>query len=446
MTRAATIILSIMVAAGPRSAQAQPAAEVVVRPRAAPGPLDNPLKGWCVYTDAGKIVLPYSMVYRYVSWKELEPAEGRYAFEEWERKTWDVPEARGKHVVFRVYVDYPGKAPGLPPWLAAKGVRQTRYADHGGGLSPDYDDPNLVAGLARLIEALGRRYDNHPRVAFIEAGLLGFWGEWHTWPVEKLAPSKETERVVLEAYRKAFPRKVVMARLARDDAGRHDWLGFHDDLFPEDTDGDEPWTFLAALRRSGRTENWRRAAIGGEMVPNAARRWLGPDLDRTTEMIDRGHFSWIGPYGPALERSGSPEFRKRADALVRRMGYQFRIVEARHPAAIEPGGRFRFSLEIENEGVAPFYYPWPVELLILDRGRGVNGKIPIEVDIRGWVPGTNQVGVDLVAPELRAGTCTLALGIRDPWTGEPAIRFANNLRTAYGCALLSTVEVKPASK
>ena len=44
----------------------------VTRPTPSPGPLDNPLKGYCLYTTAGKIHRPYSMVFQYVSWKELE--------------------------------------------------------------------------------------------------------------------------------------------------------------------------------------------------------------------------------------------------------------------------------------------------------------------------------------------------------------------------------------
>ncbi len=82
---------------------------VVTRPASAPGPLDNPLKGYCLYTNAGEIHRPYSMIFQYVSWKELEPIEGRYAFEDWEKKKWSHPRANGKHVVLRVYVDYPKK-------------------------------------------------------------------------------------------------------------------------------------------------------------------------------------------------------------------------------------------------------------------------------------------------------------------------------------------------
>ena len=38
----------------------------IIHPEAAPGPLDNPLKGYCVCIDAGKIHRPHSMVYFYV--------------------------------------------------------------------------------------------------------------------------------------------------------------------------------------------------------------------------------------------------------------------------------------------------------------------------------------------------------------------------------------------
>ena len=103
------------------------------RPAAASGPLDNPLKGYCLYTNAGKIHRPYSMVFQYVSWRELEPIEGKYTFEDWEKKDWNHPRAKDKHLVLRVYVDYPSKPSGLPEWLRAKGVKESSYQEYGGG-------------------------------------------------------------------------------------------------------------------------------------------------------------------------------------------------------------------------------------------------------------------------------------------------------------------------
>lgn len=413
--------------------------DVVVRPPPGPGPLDNPLKGWCPYTDAGEIRQPYSMVFLYVPWSELEPRQGEYQFDSWE-KTWDVDAARGRHVIFRVYVDYPSLASGLPQWLRESGVKETPYKDHGGGASPDYNDPKMVAGLERLIEALGRRYNKHPRIAFIQMGLLGFWGEWHTWPREEMYASPQTERRIIDAYRKAFPDKSLMVRYARDYAGRQPWIGFHDDMFPQDTDNGKDWSFLAGLRASGRTGNWKRAVVGGEMVPNKARRWLGPDHETTTTMLERAHFTWVGPYCPALERSRDEEFRLRSEALVRRMGYEFQVTELKHAAAAKADASIEISLQGRNNGVAPFYYPWPVEWALLDSSGKAVASQKTDWDVRTWLPGTfaekAKIKFDVPPGEYR-----LSLGIRDPWQDRPAIRFANRLQVAGGWTMLSKLKI-----
>jgi hypothetical protein len=103
-----------------------------IRLVAASGPLDNPLKGWCPYTDAGPIHQPYSMVFKYISWRELEPTPGDYRFDEWEA-TWDQGLGRDRHVIFRVYIDYPSKPSGLPQWVRDLGVEERPYEVYGGG-------------------------------------------------------------------------------------------------------------------------------------------------------------------------------------------------------------------------------------------------------------------------------------------------------------------------
>ena len=434
-------LLGLLSMTGGLDATTEP--DVVVRPEPAPGPLDNPLKGWSPYADAGPIRQPYSMVFHYAPWKDLEPEEGRYAFDRWEQRSWSVPQATGKHVVLRVYIDYPSRPSGLPAWLRDKGVKLTPYTDHGGGLSPDYDDPLMVAAMERLIGAMGRRYDGDPRVAFVELGLLGFWGEWHTWPQGKLYAGKETERRVINSYRRAFPHKILLARYARDAAASQSWLGFHDDMFPEDTDNGRDWSFLAGLRKSGRSDNWERAAIGGEMEPHRAKKWLGEGFEQSVGMVERGHFTWVGPYCPALDASVSPEFRGRSEALVRRMGYQFRLAEIRHPVSVAAGGTLPVTIRGENQGVAPFYYPWPVELALIDEAGKLAGRWPLRCDVRAWLPGPFGVdaGVEVHAP---AGRYRLALGIIDPWTGRPSVAFANDLPRHEGWTVLSEVAVGPA--
>ncbi len=408
---------------------------------AGPGPLDNPLKGWCPYTTAGPVNQPYSMVYQYVSWKDLEPTEGHYAFDEWEKKSWETPLAKGKHIVFRVFIDYPHQPSGLPGWLVSKGVKQTPYSDYGGGMAPDYDDPRMLRAMERLIAALGSRYDGNPRIAFIEMGLLGYWGEWHTYPRSELFASLATQQRVLEAAHEAFPHKIIMTRYPSNYAGRQPWIGFFDDMLPEDTDGPEDWKFLPGMRRSGRAENWKRAALGGEMVPHAAHKWLGTDYDHTLKMVEKAHFTWFGPYCPALERSQSPDFIKASQSLVRRMGYEFQLADIRHADTIRQGDPLDVIVSGENIGVAPFYYPWPVELALIDAQGKFTENYQADVDIRKWLPGHFQFHIAPIA-KAAPGQYKLALGIRDPWIGNPSISFANNLPRQDGWTILSKVTIK----
>jgi hypothetical protein len=413
--------------------------DVIVKPLPAPGPLDNPLKGWCPYTDAGEINQPYSMVFQYVPWSKLEPREGDFQFEAWE-KSWNVDAARDKHIIFRVFVDYPSLPSGLPAWLRTAGVNEVAYQEHGGGVSPDYNDPKLVAAMERFIDALGKRYNKHPRIAFIQLGLLGFWGEWHTWPRGEMYASPQTEQCIIDAYRRAFPDKSLMVRYARDHAGQQPWIGFHDDMFPQDTDNGKDWSFLAGIRDAGRTGNWKRAVVGGEMVPNQAKRWLGQDYETTFTMLQRAHFSWVGPYCPALERSQDPAFRDRSETLVRSMGYEFQLTELRHPGVAKANENIRISLSGNNTGVAPFYYPWPVEWALLDSTGKVLTAQKTDWDLRNWLPGPFAADAE-VEFDVPAGEYQLALGIRDPWQNRPAIKFANRLQPIDGWTVVSTLRI-----
>ena len=69
--------------------------------------------------------------------------------------------------------------------------------------------------LTRFIAELGKRYDGDARIGFITAGLLGTWGEWHTYPRTELMADKSVQNEVLQAYSSAFkktPRAYSVSR------------------------------------------------------------------------------------------------------------------------------------------------------------------------------------------------------------------------------------------
>lgn len=412
-----------------------------IYPASAPGPLNNPFKGWCTYPDAGAITQPYSMVFLYVPWKELEPARGQYAFDAWERKTWNTAAARGKHIVFRVYIDYPSRASGMPDWLRREGVKMNPYKEEGGGESPDYDDPRMVDAMLRLIDALGKRYNSNPRIAFVEFGLLGFWGEWHTYPRTELFAKESTVIKVLDAAHRAFPDKMVMNRYPAGYGGQQKWLGFFDDYFPEDTDGKEDWKFLPRLRASGRQEAWKTVPFGGEMVPQAAKRLLGGGFADMMKQVENTHFSWVGPYSPAIAGITEPELLANSQAMVRRMGYEYRLETIRLPSTLQRGKSIDLEVRGRNQGVAPFYYPWPVEFALATVQGRIVQRWTADTDIRTWLPGEFHFRSD-ERIAVKPAAYRLLLGIQDPWTKKPAIAFANALPRREGWTELARVQIQ----
>jgi hypothetical protein len=161
--------------------------------------------------------------------------------------------------------------------------------------------------------------------------------------------------------------------------------------------------------------------------------------------VDRSHFSWVGPYGPALEAETSDTFIARSDQLVRQMGYQFRLTEIRRSRSVVPGARCTVILKGVNEGVAPFYYPWPIKLAWLDAQGTVLSSVQLKDDVRKWLPGKFELKASLVTP-VKSGTYQLGFGIEDPWLRKPSIRLANKLPTMEGWTILGQIELKPKRK
>ena len=116
------------------------------------------------------------------------------------------------------------------------------------------------------------------------------------------------------------------------------------------------------------------------------------------------------------------------------------------------------SFDVTNTGSSPFYYPWPVQVALLDP----NTHAPVwtsvleEVDIRSWLPGDNyevEVGHYTDAPETNLvsarlnvegvpqGEYIVGLTILDPAGMLPSVRFANVEAFQGGYTILGSVGV-----
>ncbi len=466
-----------------RSTAAQLAADAQWQPLDyAPAPADNPLKGFMPFYDAygsrnAPVAndFPHSMEWFYTPLRNLMNGPDSFTFERGMEPQLQSIASRGHQAVLRVYLDYPTKPTGIPQFLLDEGLEVHPYTFFGNSLrstdsvSPNYDDPRLVAALEAFIAEFGRRYDGDPRIGFITIGLIGFWGEWHTWPMdgytqetnvyralpdpkeENWMPSAETQERILQAYDDAFNTTRLLLRYPMlPNRGRSaspgkqvhyksmDFnLGYHDDSFAYNTLFGEDWYFMGKMEWAGGLDKWQDEPIGGELRPEIQIAvWADPptrtDVEDFSAAVDDTHVSWLIAHDLFTVRSVTPETPTYQAALAgaRRMGYEFYVSAVRLPD-ISSGDPLDVAIRLQNTGVAPFYYDWPVELGVLDAtgtlvatldpGWHITHLLPTAAGETPYV----EWQYSSATPQLAPGTYSLLLHVVNPLPNGKMLRFAN---------------------
>jgi len=301
-------------------------------------------------------------------------------------------------VVMRVFIDYPSRDSGLPEYLQET-VSCEPYTEHGGGCSPDYSDPLLQQAILDLIAKFGERYNGDPRIGFIQVGILGFWGEWHTWPHTEWFPSEDFQNEVLHRYAEAFPDTHLQVRNPVAESVNLP-IGFHDDSFAYSTLGELNWFFYPKLQAAGADSRWKEVPIGGELRPELQSLVFQDDYEMgeysqdVLQCIAQVHATYILNYW-AFNGAGvgyQDEQRRRAEEASLALGYQFELQDASlELSALQSETlQAKIVLRIAQTGVAPFYYPLFVSLLSEDQALDVGSTF----DLSALQPG-EYVDVEL---------------------------------------------------
>lgn len=407
----------------------------------------NPLKGFLTsyqWTAADQRI-PHRLEFLYLPISSVLGQENAYAFDTGLEPYLVESEARGHHMILRFYLDYPGREPGLPQWLADQ-ISCTPYSDYGGGCSPDYSDPVLQNVLLEFIAEFGARYDGDHRLGFIQIGLLGFWGEWHTYPHTDIFAEESFQQQLLAAFDEAFESTKILLRYPLLDSPSRD-VGFHDDSFAYATLGEIPWFFHPRLVAAGAQARWQQVPIGGEVYPPLQESLFSEDYTLGTysqdvlRCIEETHSSWMinnGAFVAEAGYEGSQLEAAREASLA--MGYEFTVPQISLTASGLHLGTvdLAFTIEIRNAGIAPFYYPLSA---YLDDGQGQVWALA--EDLQGLQPGQSRVlsleltdqSVDVLARDFR-------LYLSSPQLfGDQVIRFADagdeegrlTFRPEFGC-------------
>ncbi|MCF6285575.1 MAG: DUF4832 domain-containing protein, partial [Candidatus Hydrogenedentes bacterium] len=344
-------------------------------------PADNPLKGFMPFSG-GYDTFPHSMEFDYVGFATLMSGPNTFTFDAGLEPLLNEIAGRGHQAVVRVYLDYPDTDTSIPQFLLDDGLQTTPYnGSSGQGLSPDYDNESLVTALEAFIAAFGARYDGDPRIGFIQLGILGHWGEWHTFPEEELLPSVATQDRILTAYDNAFSQTHIL--VSQDILGHEPMasvaernIGFHDDDFTNATLPTVDYHFWSRMQANNLDTLWQILPNGGEVQPDFQEVVFdvptGAPEDFTTA-VNTTHVAWL-LYHQAFEgeNGGSNGWdaakRARAIASAKLTGYEFFVSEANLPETTA-GGTLLLGVRIENRGLTPFYYDWPFEITATRSGQ-----------------------------------------------------------------------------
>ncbi len=472
-------------------------------------PIVNPYKGFMDYSageDPGSEEFPHSLEFFYIGMDEfydstpqslaIEAAD----FTALELELSDIA-SRGRQAVFRIFIDFPEAVPqsGCPMYpdqLAREAaaavwanfalpeflISTTSITDYCNvpedtfGFSPDYTSSALLTEIELLMAAIDAEYDsfpgsgssNDPRIAYIEVGFLGHWGEWHTFlhPSDPLACGvgqfsvhDAMDRVlnVFDATEGSFTKTrvvvsadVLQCQLHFDGNGANTdgvsflrSIGIHDDDFAASTVCDPTDGYAARSAFHSLDNDWRSLSIGGEVQPSIQEAIhadddalycapADPDDFDTGELdtaVDTVHASWLldyslfevpGPSTPAMQIVNAQE-------TSRNMGFQLYMSEVALPETLEACEPLGLILRIENRGVAPLAYDMPVDLVVLDGATEVASySIDDAVDLR-FVDDATPVdfAAEVVHHGLQPGNYDLALRVPNPMVGGLPLLFAN---------------------
>ncbi|MBN1699272.1 MAG: DUF4832 domain-containing protein [Spirochaetales bacterium] len=391
-------------------------------------PVENPLKGFMSYYDSSSNNFPHSMEWVYLPLSQLMTGMDEFTFDKGLEPYLRGAEGRGNHLCFRVYLDSPGKPSGVPRFIIDGGLRFYEYGEYGGGLSPDYTNEKLVRALENFIRALGAVYDGDPRIGFITIGLLGFWGEWHTYPhTEWFAPLTVQNRI-LRTFDESFDTTRLLVRYPAGESPHLD-IGFHDDSFAYNTLPPVSWHFWPQIEKAGCADVWKREPVGGELRPEIQSGIFddppASEAENFSRCVETTHCSWLLAYD-IFNHPGftGAKFDRALDA-ARLLGYEITVTGV---SAGYTEDRFNLTVTMKNIGVAPFYYAWDVEIAVV----GDNGKVErlwkTNWDITSVMPGDNgETSFSFVKPveELPAKPFTIILRVKNPLQGGKTFSFAN---------------------
>ena len=301
---------------------------------------------------------------------------------------------QGRQALLRWYYVYPGEETAVPNYL-----KQYDTYNESSGLTegmltyfPDWSSDDLKTAHLDFYSAFAERYDNDPRIAFLQTGF-GLWAEYHIYEPNAVPgvnfPSADFQTQFLNHMETEFQDLKWsisidagagdIAPVATDDSLTDLSFGLFDDSFMQqfhDLYNADMWDNLE------HSERYQIAPHGGELSYYTS---FDQENALNSEGIHGKTFEQLSAQYNVTYMLGNdqPDYQtnERIKEAGLAIGYRFRITSYEASSTTS-------RLTIKNEGVAPIYYDAYVALDGLRATDSLRGLLPgdsltIEIPVGG---------------------------------------------------------------
>lgn len=315
---------------------------------------------------------------------------------------------------------------------------------------PDASKSQILRHIQQLTPLLQKNSDV---IAWVEAGFIGAWGEWHTSTngLDNLTDKRD----ILNALLAAIPNRYVQVRYPANIIEMYPnpmdaveaRVAHHNDCFlSSETD-------VGTYERDGVNTILRDQAYLAELTrfTPMSGETCAPfpprsECDSAIQEMELLHFSAINEaYHKGILRSW--EDGGCMEEITDRLGYRLSLTSADFNGQVRPGGLLNLTVNITNSGFASLVNPRPLFVVLQEPNSVFLTRL--ELDSRTWQPGESSFTASIRLPsDMAEMDYNLALWLPDEaetLQSNPlyAVQFANEgiWDGSTGYNILGTVKV-----
>lgn len=415
---------------------------------------------------------PSKDVYNRFLWRDLETSQDNYqaAFDLIEKGATEA-QSRGGKFWFGIYAlcstackynDY-----SVPRYIIDNSPKGFYFHNV---YIPDWNDNYFLTRAEKLLNALGQKYNNDPRVGYIDIRIYGNWGEWHSYfsgngfdgqvpyPSSSGAQAITTDTLkrIVRMHAVAFPNKQLLVlqggsgvaegvnyamslnstttpAIQRPIGWRLDCWGDPSNM--GNVTGKPQWTTMQ--------DRWKISPVTGEpcgTLTSGSSLW--PNLP---QQVKTYHLSLLGNGNIGNWNSLTTSDKNTFIDSGKNMGYRYVLNDMVYQSQVTTATSFILTSHWSNVGVAPTYDTWIPTVQLKNSSGSVVWEGNSTLNLKNLLPtGSTPVTQNdsfQISPVVPTGTYSLSLVVKDSQNYYKPMELAIKNRNSDGSYTIGTVTV-----